>query len=294
MIFRGEDMEVIYYICIFSWVIVGIVLIKEAICYRKRRVNIKFRSNRFRKIKYKFLNSIHEEDDYFKGTGIPLNLFQYNMIRISILSIFFIFEIMGESFSRVLIMKCVIYIFAVIITSPRLTLFNKKSLFAHMISILQSQYQKKLDEEIYKALLQLKNLAIVQKEQPVSADFIIEQISRFTTVTKKIFLKTISMMREGRDEDAVEFFKSSTGTKLGNEFANMLAKLEKLNPAELEEQLVLLQSAFRNEKVTDKLRRQEMLSNILFIPIVAVSIVILLNFVIITVWLDSFYRMLNL
>lgn len=163
-----------------------------------------------------------------------------------------------------------------------------------VLELFKNNYRKKIDLELYNSISQLKNLVIVQKDHPMSADFLIEQLVRFTNKTKIIYLHTLSIMREGKDKDAIAYFKQSIQSKLGTDFANILAKLDYINPAELKQQLVLTQSSYRNEKVTMKLAQEEMLSHIIFLPIIAVAIVILLNFVIITVWLDSLYKMLNL
>lgn len=240
------------------------------------------------------INKLNEKDTLFIRTGIPLNLYQYNSLRIGILAIVFIFHVVDIKHAANPVLYYSFYFILVIVTSPKMIIMKKKTPFAMVLNLLEKNYRKKIDLELYNSISQLKNLAIVQRENPMSADFLIEQLLRFTNKSKKVYLHTLSMMREGREEEAIYYFKQTINSKLGVEFANILSKLDYLNPVELKEQLVLFQSSFRNERTTMQLAQQEMLSNIIFLPIVAVAIVILLNFVIITVWLDSLYRMFNL
>ena len=57
--------------------------------------------------------------------------------------------------------------------------------------------------------MQLKNLAIATKDNPLGADFIIEQLMRFTKITKPIFVRTLSIWRMGEYEKACGYFKEN-------------------------------------------------------------------------------------
>lgn len=281
-------MKSLYYSLVLVLLFMSVYLLKESCTYK--RTKIKFKNHRFRKMRSEVTRKLNEKDTLFLGSGISINRYQYNMIRIIVLATLFVFQILDSNS----IAKYIFFLILFLITSPIMDIFNKKTPFAMVLELFKNNYRKKIDLELYNSISQLKNLVIVQKDHPMSADFLIEQLVRFTNKTKIIYLHTLSIMREGKDKDAIAYFKQSIQSKLGTDFANILAKLDYINPAELKQQLVLTQSSYRNEKVTMKLAQEEMLSHIIFLPIIAVAIVILLNFVIITVWLDSLYKMLNL
>ncbi len=293
MIYRGAEMKITYYALVLLFLFSGIILLREWAVEKKRKYKFRFRKHRFRNAKSFIQNNLSDNNHLFRGIGIPISVYQYNLLRLSILSIIIIFEVEENGISVETAIKAVVVFSLFIFTSPRLTVLGKKTPFAILIASLKRYNQTIIDDEIYKALSRLKNLVITQRENPMSASFLIEQITKFTKKTKGIFLKTLSMYHEGNQEEAIEFFKATTGTKLGAEFGNIMSKLDELNPAELKDQLILLQSSVRDEKVTLKLRQQELFSNLMFIPIVAASMAILLNFVIITVWLDSLNHLLN-
>lgn len=287
-------MEIMYYSILLILIYSGFMLIQQWIISKKKTYNIKFRNSRFRQVKKQLINNMNEQDSVFISAGLPFNRYQYNMLRISIICLMITFHLVDTGLSKDNIYSYIIFILFILITTSRLSVFNRRTPFAAVLFILKKNYQRKMDDELYKSLSQLKNLVIVQEDNPMSGDFLFEQLIRFTKKTKKIFIKTLSMIREGNEEGAITFFKLATGTKLGQDFANILSKLDKINPAELKEHLILIQASIRDEKITQKLRIQEMASNLIFLPIIGASIVVLLNFVIIAVWLDSLNNMFNL
>ncbi len=286
-------MKIIYYTLIIFLLLTGIGFIRGWAAGKNNKLKIRFRKYRFRNARVLLQRTLENNNELFKGTGIPLTVYQYNLLRVAVFLLICFFRITGKGFSTDSAIIIIIIFFLFIITSPGLTILNKRMPFALLLNLLKRHQQVKIDEEIYKAVSQLKNLVIAQKDAPMSAFFLIEQITRFTKKTRMIFSKTLVLLHEEDQEAAVEYFKSASGTKLGNEFGNIISKLDGLNPAELKEHLMQIQSAVRDEKVTNRLRQQELFSNLIFIPIIAASMVIILNFVIITVWMDSIYNMLK-
>ena len=229
----------------------------------------------------------------FKGTNIPITVAKYNTIRMIIFLMVFGGMVLGDSGNSItknIIILGLIYL----ITAPKKEVLGKKTPFGLLVDFLGREYKAKKDMEIYRAITQLKNLAIAQREKPIGADFLLEQLGKFTVVTKPIFTQTISLWRLGKEEEACNYFAEESGTKLGKEFSNIISKLDNINPAELVEQLELYQNHVKEERTTKKLKRQETISNVIFLPIVATAFVIMLNFVAIVVWMDSINSIINL
>lgn len=286
-------MQMFYDLLITFLVIMGFSLIMSSYYEKCRWKRIKFKNRRFRRISSQFFTS-NKEANFLSDYGLSINIYQYQLIRYAILVIWVLNQLLETSLMENILFKVFFTASLFVLTAPRLYIFRWQTPFARALFLLNRYHQKKKDEEIYKAVSQLKNLVVVQRDNPMSADFLIEQLAKFTKITKLTFSRTLAMMQEGRMNDAADYFKSETGSKLGAEFANILLKLDQLNPYELEEQLTIIQGSVLDERVTEQMKQQELISNLLFIPIVATAIVILLNFVIITVWLDSFNKMLSL
>lgn len=228
----------------------------------------------------KIINLHNSEVDYFfKSVGLKITGFHYNVFRLVIAILLLIIN--GVTVNSLFIIL-ILYFFSI----PKKYLFNYKSPFYRILELLRKEYRDKQNTEIYNAIIQLKNICISTKDKPISSDFMLEHIGKFTNYTKPVFMQTLSMWRVGDEEKAILHFSKSIDTKIAEEFASFLPKLDRTNPSDLVEQLNLLQSSVREIKTTSTLRKQEIISNLMFIPIVSATLIILLNFIVITIWLN--------
>jgi hypothetical protein len=224
----------------------------------------------------------------YRTTKFSVSKLQYNTARMIILLLMLVNMATSSTPGEDSILKNLAVLGVVwVISIPRRKILKRKTPFGYILDIFEKEDRQKKDVEVFRAITQLKNLAISQKDKPLGADFMIEQLSRFAVITKPIFSQTISLWRMGKEDEACDYFADEIDTKLGREFANILRELDEINPVELVDQLELFQNHIKEERVTNRLKKQEMISNILFMPIVATAFVIMLNFVVIVVWMDA-------
>lgn len=277
----------------------GFFLIKATFKKSKKSKtgNIRFKKNRYGEVKSFIKNQFNnkEVDKVFYRTGLNITSLQYQMVRYLIFIILLVLMILSFLNTGIISIKNYIMLLALfLISSPVLSLGGKKTPFSLLIDALQNEYKNKKDVELYRAISQLKNIAIAQKDKPLSSDFIIEQLIKFTKLTKKDFIKLLSEFRLGNEETGCREFASNVDTRLALELSNVLIKLDKINPIELKEQLTLYQENLKAERMTKKLKRNETISNIIFIPIISLALIVLLNFVIIVIFLDQMQNIMNL
>lgn len=210
--------------------------------------------------------------------GIKLNLQNYQKLRIIILCILMFFAKLD--FLTIVILF--------LLSEPKEYLFGYRTVFKRVIDFSRDRYKEKQDKEIYSALVQLKNLAIATKEKPLSTDFILRQLVKFTNKTRVVFNHTLVLWRESNEKIACQYFSDTIGTKLAGEFANFIVNLDKINPDELIEQLQVIQEGYREKNITKEQKRQEVLSSVAFVPIVLSSLAVMMNFIIITIWNKMF------
>lgn len=220
-----------------------------------------------------------EVDYLFSSVGLDFTGYHYNIFRIILAVIFLLLN--GLEAGNLYI----IFIFY-FISIPKRYVFKYKTPFYKVLELLRKEYREKQNTEIYNAIIQLKNICISTKDKPLSSDFMLEHLGKFANYTKPLFIQTLAIWRLGDEEKAVQHFSKSIDTKIASEFARFLTKLDRTDPSELVEQLELLQSSVREIKTTNTLKRQEIISNIMFIPIITATLIILLNFIVITIWLN--------
>lgn len=264
---------------------------------RSHSGNVRFKKNRYKDIAKTVRVQLDDKDnDYiFKESGLNLNTLQYNTFRFCFFIVLLVVAMISYFRTNSDIFFHIIGIFILMLLSePQISFLGKSTPFGFVMKHIKKEYTAKINNELYQTTTQLKNLALAQKDNPMGADFIIEQLMRFTRHTKPVFSQTLSIWRLGKEKEACDYFSKEIGTKLGQDFASVLLKLDQINPAELVEQIILFQTHIKEERITATLRKQEAISNIVFIPIIAAAFVIMLNFVAIVIWIDSMNTILNL
>ena len=261
----------------------------------KSQHGIRFKRNRFKDIKSTLEDQLNdkETDSLFKDAGINGSSAAYQIIRYSIIAVWITIMLYSKfslgAFSRY---SVVVFIIFFVVTSPRREFLGRKSPFYTIMGLLQYKHKNRKNKEIYRALSQLKNLSIISNEVSLGSDYILEEIYKFTKLTKPIFSMFLSMWYEADRISACEYFANAIGTKEGREMANLFLNLDDLNPAELKHQIELYQEMVKSERQTYKEKLNETRGNVLYGMVMFSAIVVLLNFVVVVITVDalSFYR----
>lgn len=149
-----------------------------------------------------------------------------------------------------------------------------------------------MEREIFNSCIVLKNLAIVHRDLPMSADFILEQLMESSYSLRNIYADILSAYRNGKGEEAFDVFCERIPVRMAKNFSYVLSKIDRINPAELISHMNAFEEAFSADRMTRGMRRAEMKSIITTMTATAAVFAILLNFVIVVVFMDAM-RMLE-
>ena len=152
--------------------------------------------------------------------------------------------------------------------------------------------KSELDKDLFKSSIILKNLALVRKDTPFSADYMYEKLVENSGLLKPIYSQMMTLYRNKRDVEAFKIIPLIVGTKASKSFAIILSKLEILNPAEMESQMDLFQKSMMESRMTSAIKRVQRNSMILTIMATATIFALLLNFVVVVVFMSTL-EMLN-
>lgn len=222
----------------------------------------------------------------FKESGLRFGVVQYQMARYLIFAVWFVTQIITIIFSGLAASQIEIWLLLFIVSSPRISIFNQRTPFKIVFDLLIDNHRYKKNLEIFRAVTQLKNLAIIKQKNPPGAEFILEQLRKFTQTTRPIFNRMISLWNVGRKEEACEYFKQAINTKEGEELANFFLKLDSMNPVELKNQLILFQEVVKRERETHKLNRNKNRSYVYYAAVSIASFAALINFITVAVFID--------
>lgn len=249
---------------------------------------------RFKRNRYKeFTDYVKEQlynkelDSLISKSGLKFNSFYFQIVRYSLFSFIVLYSLFnklrGVSISQG---NVALVLILFVLSSPKLIL-NQKTPFHYLLSFFTSEYRNRKNKEIYRAIMQLKNISIIKASANIGADFIINELNKFTNVTKPIFDKMLSFWYLNERKKAIEYFSNAIDTKQGKELALLFDKLDYLDTSELITQIELYQNNVRTERQTQYEKKNEVRSNIAYGVVMISAIIVLINFIIVTIYIDA-------
>ncbi len=172
------------------------------------------------------------------------------------------------------------------------SIFKKRK--AKLLLWVVKHNNEAMDRELFNGSVILKNLSLVKQDSPLSADFMMESLMENSRILHNIYGEMLIMYRNGRDEDAFKMMAMSIGTKAAKHFAVILARLDKMNPAELEAQMNIFQKSMMENRMTYAIKRVQRNSMILTVLATVTIFVMLLNFVVVVVFMNTLESLNNL
>lgn len=145
----------------------------------------------------------------------------------------------------------------------------------------------KMERELFHSCVLLKNLAIVYQELPMSTDFLLEQLMESGGCLRSIYADVLTLYRKGEFEAAFSVFQKRIPTKAAMDFARILSKLDQMHPADLVLQMSGFEETFSAERKTEAMARAERKSLITTLTSTATIFVVLLNFTVVVIFLDT-------
>lgn len=227
-------------------------------------------------------------EEFFKQAGIKMSAFLYQFLRFALLTIALAYITYLKLYNGINVnLILAIWLIALIISRPCPKLFKYKSPFLIACEQLNKKNQMRINVEIDRCLSQLKNIAISMPNSSLSSDYIIGEITKHTKVTKPYFLRLLAFWYEGRYVEGQEYFAKVIGTEEAKSLVSLFAKLDHLALEEFISQLELYQNQVKERRKTATQKVFEAQGNIVFLIALISGIIILINFLVVVVGIDT-------
>ena len=238
------------------------------------------------RLKREFTNA--ETDKMVSEMGLKISGLTYQVFRYLIFVSWLLFLVYKKLYAgHNVSIPALLWILLFLATSPRPTMIGRPSPFGLLLEQIRKKRRIKYNQEIFRCLSQLKNLATAKADASYSSDYIISELSRYTVYTKPIFDRFLGYWYESRYEEAVKYFNDSIGTEDAKSLSNLLSKIDHLKPAEFISQLELYQNEAKERRKTTAQNTWEARSSMVFAVALITSIIILLNFLLISIAIDT-------
>ncbi len=147
--------------------------------------------------------------------------------------------------------------------------------------------QQKAESEISEAVSFMRNIIAIEKGRRVTAEYILTRLAEKDGVLRHAFAGMISRLRMNEKEEAVEAFAAESGTPMGREFAAMIIHWDDADPADLAEILLSHQKTIRETRATRQRRRDETVSDLIYLPVVFNVFLVFINFLYVSFFLQQ-------
>jgi len=147
--------------------------------------------------------------------------------------------------------------------------------------------KESMERELFHSCMILKNLAIVHQSLPMSTDFLLEQLMESSQMLRPVYADILTDYRNGRHQEAFSRLHQKIPVPSAQKLARILRRLDDLQPAELVGQMNAFEETFAAERKTKAMARAQRKSLITTLASTATIFVVLLNFVVVVVFLDT-------
>jgi hypothetical protein len=165
--------------------------------------------------------------------------------------------------------------------------WKKGGAFERILRLIKACREKKMDREIFESVTFMRNLASIEKGRNSSADSVIEKLSENNGLLQPIYIKMLNLLRINRLQEAAALFSQKVGTPAGRDFAHLLLQWDRLEPGELLETLLSFEKSMKAVRLTDQKRKDEIVSDLIYFPVVVNILVIFVNFIYVAYFIDQ-------
>jgi hypothetical protein len=165
--------------------------------------------------------------------------------------------------------------------------YRRLPLFQLAFNTIEKNRQDRVDVEIYEAISFLRNITIIGKGGSLNADAVLEQLILHRGSLSPIYGGTLRLLRQNQKEEAIAYFSRNAATDISKDFARLLIQWDEIDPKQLLETLLSHQKNIREARLTAQKRRDETVSDLIYLPVVVNVMLIFINFIYVGYFIDQ-------
>lgn len=149
----------------------------------------------------------------------------------------------------------------------------------------KGERRRREEKEIEEGISFLRNILAVGVGKDLRTDRILENLARREGLLQSRYLDLLSMVRISRPEEGVRRFVRKLQSAAAPEYARLLVQWDRMAPEQLEEVLLSMQKSVREARFTARKKREEVISDLIYLPAVFHVILIFVNFLYVSYFL---------
>jgi hypothetical protein len=154
-------------------------------------------------------------------------------------------------------------------------------------SFLEKDRREKSEVEIYEAVSFMRNIIVIGEGKSLSSDMLIEQLILRKGYLLPTYSGMLHLLRQNQRDEALMYFTDFLSIKISEDFARLLIQWDEIEPKQLQETLISLQNSIREARLTSLKKRDEAISDLIYLPVVINIILVFLNFIYVGYFIDQ-------
>ena len=149
------------------------------------------------------------------------------------------------------------------------------------------RHKEKLKDELSESLSYTRNIAILGSRNRISAGALLSALAGQAVLLKPVFLDMAHALNLNDRERASRALYSVLREPYAKDIGSFLASWEDIDPEGMLQTLEVYRSMLREERITRIRKRDELMSDIIYFPVVIDCMVVLLNFLYVAYFLQQ-------
>ena len=165
---------------------------------------------------------------------------------------------------------------------------EKETTFSRKAKIVRAKYYKrKYEADLAECLAYIKNNVVLGRGNSISSEVLLSELAEFSKYLDKVFLKMAGYMHVNDKSAAAKCLGNVVGGKYAEDIGRFLAGWDDIPPSELLGTVTAYQDTLRSAMATEQKKRDEVISDLIYLPVVIECMGILLNFVYVGLFLQQ-------
>jgi len=152
---------------------------------------------------------------------------------------------------------------------------------------LASKKKDKMLAELAQSLAYIKNITVLGRGRSISAVMLLEELSDMFPSLSKVYINMARYLSVNEKDNAKEALYIEMGVSYARDIGSFLAGWEDIPQDELLSSIDAYSRALRDERATRIKKRDELISDLVYFPVVINCMAVLLNFIYVAYFIEQ-------
>lgn len=166
-------------------------------------------------------------------------------------------------------------------------LARKSAPYKKLKQFALSRKREAMQRDLAESLSYIKNLVVIGRGENMSAQLLLEELSELSKDLGPVFLSMARCVQLFDKQTAAQQLYDALPFSYAKDIGEFLAGWEDVPPADLLNTVEVYRSALREDRLTKQKRRDEMVSDLVYFPVVVNAMAVLMNFIYVAYFLQQ-------